>query len=298
MNDDFYLEHFISYIKAQKGLSANTVEAYKNDLVSFTKYLVLEFSTEHISTVSHKVIRAWLVTLLDNELTARSINRKISALKTYYKFLLKNKFVHRNPMLKVIGPKAEKKLPEFISETQIENVIEYNDYENNFEGTRNQLIISLFYATGMRRAELIGLGINDFDIYYKQVKVLGKGNKQRTIPITSEIINLYKTYLVFRNEIATDCNNVFITEKGAKTYADLIHKIVTQNLQYTTTQQKKSPHVLRHTFATHMLNNGADLNAIKELLGHTSLNATQVYTHNNIEKLKAAFKQAHPRSGE
>jgi integrase/recombinase XerC len=298
MADKFHIVDFVDYLCAQKRVSLHTVTAYENDLKDFTTYLEKEFKVEDIANVNHKIIRYWMAALLDSGIKARSVNRKISTLKTYYKFLLKNEIVTRNPTLKIINPKTEKKLPEFAGEKEMENLFDNIPFANNFEGLRNRLIITLFYTTGIRRAELIGLMLNDLDMYNMQIKVLGKGNKQRSIPVTRELIDLYKNYLSLRVEHKPTCNNVFITAKGKPIYERLVYIIVTKSLGSVTSQQKKSPHVLRHTFATHMLDNGADLNSIKEILGHANLSATQVYTHNSIEKLKKTFRQSHPRSGE
>ena len=298
MADKFHIVDFINYLQSQKRVSAHTVSAYENDLNDFTSYLEKEFKVENIANVNHKIIRYWMATLLDGGIKARSVNRKISTLKTYYKFLLKNEIVTKNPTLKIINPKTEKKLPEFAGEKEMENLYNKIPFANNFEGLRNKLIITLFYTTGIRRAELIGLTLNDIDIYNMQIKVLGKGNKQRSIPITRELVDLYKNYLSLRLAQTPACNNVFITSKGNAIYEGLVYNIVTKTLGSVTSQQKKSPHVLRHTFATHMLDNGADLNSIKEILGHANLSATQVYTHNSIEKLKKTFRQSHPRSGD
>ena len=298
MTDKFHIVDFVDYLCAQKRVSQHTVTAYENDLKDFTTYLEKEFKVENIANVNHKIIRYWMAKLLDNGIKARSVNRKISTLKTYYKFLLKNEFVTKNPTLKIINPKTEKKLPEFAGEKEMENLFDNIRFANNLEGLRNRLIIALFYTTGIRRAELIGLSLNDVDVFSMQIKVLGKGNKQRTIPVTKELIDLCKNYLSLRAEHKPTCNNVFITAKGKPIYERLVYNIVTKTLGHVTSQQKKSPHVLRHTFATHMLDNGADLNSIKEILGHANLSATQVYTHNSIEKLKKTFRQSHPRSGE
>ncbi len=298
MNNNFYGSDFITYLKSQKRVSSHTIIAYEKDLNDFLDYLEKEFKVESINNVNHKIIRFWMASILDSGLKARTVNRKISALKTYYKFLLKNCLVSKNPMLKIISPKTEKKLPEFTTEKDIDKVLNNHLFNDDFVGSRNKLIVTLFYTTGIRRAELVALTLNDFDTYNSLIRVLGKGNKQRSIPITHEILEMYKKYLYIRNEKETFTNNVFITEKGQKVYDRLVYEVVKKALGNVTSQQKKSPHVLRHTFATHMLNNGADLNAIKEILGHANLSATQVYTHNSIEKLKKTFKQSHPRSGE
>jgi len=298
MNNNFYGSDFITYLKSQKRVSSHTIIAYEKDLNDFLDYLEKEFKVESINNVNHKIIRFWMASILDSGLKARTVNRKISTLKTYYKFLLKNGYANKNPMLKIISPKTEKKLPEFANENDMDKVLNNNLFTHDFVGLRNKLIVTLFYTTGIRRAELIELSIGDFDVFNMQIKVTGKGNKQRSIPITHEIVELYKKYLLYRNEKNASCTNIFITEKGAKVYEKLVYEIVNKALGNVTFQQKKSPHVLRHTFATHMLNNGADLNAIKEILGHANLSATQVYTHNSIEKLKKTFKQSHPRSGE
>jgi len=226
----------------------------------------------------------------------KTINRKISTLKSFYKFLLKKGIINYNPLLKVVTPKVPKRLPLFVSENDMQNLLDKIEFENSFEGKRNKLILELFYVSGIRLTELINLKINDIDLENSLVKVLGKRNKERLIPINKTFILNLKSYLNEAKNIRKSNNYVFLTLKGEKIYQKLVYRIVNYYLSIVTTISKKSPHILRHTFATHMLNNGADLNAIKEILGHSSLAATQVYTHNSLKKLKTIYNQAHPRA--
>lgn len=237
-----------------------------------------------------------MAALMEQKLTARSINRKITMLKTYFKFLLKENEVKTNPMLKVVSPKMSKKLPVFIEKKNMLDLLDNFAFDNNFEGKRNRLILEMFYSTGIRLSELMNLKCSDINFYSSSVKVLGKRNKERIIPFTPQLKNLISEYLAEKEKAGLNNEHVFVTQKNEKIYEKLVYRIVHYYLGAATSANKKSPHVLRHTFATHMLNNGADLNAIKELLGHANLSATQVYTHNSFEKLKNIYRQAHPRA--
>jgi len=245
------------------------------------------------------MIRSWIVSLVSNSISSRTINRKISTLKSYYKFLLKENIVKTNPMVKIISPKTNKNIPEFVAKEKMDILFDDIEFGNDFEGTRNRLIIELFYFTGMRLTELIELKDKDIDENNQRLKVLGKRNKERIIPFSNVLLDSIKNYRLAKDKIleGKESNNyLFITSKGKKIYEKLVYRVVNSYLGKVSTLKKKSPHVLRHTFATHMLNNGADLNAIKEILGHANLSATQVYTHNTVEKLKSIYKQAHPRA--
>lgn len=242
------------------------------------------------------MIRSWIVSLMDAEMDSRSVNRKISSLKTLYRFLLREKITDHNPMLKIVSPKVKKRLPEFVDAKNMEALFNGEMFNDDFEGLRDRLILEILYSTGMRVSELTNLNAEDVDMYNQSVSVTGKRNKQRVIPLTIKLVKAIKEYLKKRKEIKTTENNLLITLKGKKMTRILIYKIVNNCLSGVTNIKKRSPHVLRHTFATHMLNNGADINAVKELLGHASLAATQVYTHNTIEKLKSVYKQAHPKA--
>jgi integrase/recombinase XerC len=287
---------FCDYLTHQRRYSLHTVTAYKKDLEQFQQYLNTEFETTSFKNVSPTFIRSWIVYLIEHEISARTINRKISSLKSFYKYLLKNNIVENNPLLKIITPKTSKRLPVFVGENEISDLLNNIKFENSYEGVRNQLILELFYATGTRLSELIELKINDIDFSNSLIKVLGKRNKERIIPIGKNLSEMITKYIVERDSLAEKENFLFLTKNGKKLYPKLVYEMVNYYLSKVTTISKKSPHVLRHTFATHMLNNGADLNTIKEILGHANLSATQVYTHNTIEKLKNIHKQAHPKA--
>ena len=264
----------------------------------FNLYIKAIYSQIEWESVTHIHIRSWMVDLVENKLTAKSINRKVSTLRSFFNFLHRQTIVDSNPTAKVITPKIPKRLPSFILESQIEKLFDTIPL-NNFEDTRNRLIIELIYSTGMRRSELIKLKDLDVDSSNKMIKVLGKGSKERYIPLASKMIDKLKAWTTLRNAYFADkpCDDaLFLTSKGKVFYPKALYNIVTSYLSTVTTAEKKSPHILRHSFATHLMNKGADLNAVKELLGHSSLAATQVYTHNSIEKLKEVYKKAHPKS--
>ena len=287
---------FLQYLRFEKRFSPHTVLAYQNDLQQFFAYLKNLYETEDLLSVTHSMVRSWIVDLMEKEISPRSINRKLTTLKTFYKFLLRQGMVLTNPMLKVQAPKTSKRLPVFVDEKKMELLFNEKNFGEGFEATRDRLMLEIFYATGMRLSELIGLEDASIDIYECQVKVLGKRNKERIIPFTKKLKETIEVYLKSRQEIVKNAPSFFVTDKGKKLYPKLVYRIVIYRLGSVTTLDKKSPHILRHTFATHMLNNGADINSVKELLGHASLSATQVYTHNTIEKLKQVYKQAHPRA--
>lgn len=290
-------EAFTDYLRFEKRLSPHSVLAYSNDLAQFYAYLKSAYTLDDIKQVNHTIIRSWIVSLMENKIAPRSVNRKISTLKSYYKFLLREKVLEINPMNKIQSPKNPKRLPVFVEESKMNALIEEVNFANDFEGRRNLLIIELLYSTGMRRIELVNLKETDINFRNLTVKVLGKRNKERLIPLHPEIIVLIKEYIEQRNRsIQAKDDFLFLTEKGNHIYPGAVYRIVKGSLEKVTTLAKKSPHVLRHTFATHLLNNGANLNAIKELLGHANLAATQIYTHNTIEKLKSVYSKAHPKA--
>lgn len=289
--------NFLRYLKFEKRYSNHTIVAYENDLQQFSEYLNKIYEQNLASQVRHTQIRSWLVALMEAKIDSRSINRKISTLKSYFKFLMKTGSLEKDPMKKVQSPKISKRLPVFIEETNIKDFISSFSYAENFEGIRNKTILILFYSTGMRLSELVNLKISDIDFYNQLLKVLGKGNKDRLIPFGKELNELLKEYLKMRKRnFETSSEILLLTNKGENIYHRLVYRIINQQLQELTTIEKKSPHVLRHSFATHMLNHGADINSIKEILGHANLSATQVYTHNTIDKLKNIYKQAHPKA--
>ncbi len=287
-----YLVDFINYIKSEKRFSKHTITSYETDLNQFFNYIKAECQITNPKDVSFKLIRNWISSLLENNLKSSSVNRKISSLKSYYKFLLVSNHVETNPTLKLISPKSSKRLPVFVEKDNMDSLFDKDFFEDNYEGKRDKLIIELFYFTGMRLSELINIKTTDIDKVNSQIKVIGKRNKERLIPITfntlkdlNEFINFYE----IENYLFTEAN-------GKKMYSKKVYRIVNKYLAKISSIKKKSPHVLRHSFATHMLNNGADINAIKEILGHANLSATQIYTHNSIKKLKNVHKQAHPKA--
>jgi integrase/recombinase XerC len=298
---------FIEYIQYEKRYSPHTVSAYRHDLEQFYTFLSIQYDIHDIHEVNHPMIRSWLVQLMENDISPRSVNRKLTTLKSFYRFLLKEGSVSINPMRKIISPKTPKKLPSFVEKEKMEMLFENVNFGEGFPALEDRLILEMLYDTGMRLSELINL--KETDIYFSQstLKVLGKRNKERLIPFSNKFADLLKTYLVEKKtylenlklqtpSIFPDEQSLFITRKGKKSYPRFIYRVVTKYLAQVTTLQKISPHVLRHTFATHLLNNGAELNAVKELLGHANLSATQVYTHNTIENLKTIYKQAHPKA--
>ncbi len=287
---------FCDYISHQKRYSPHTVTAYKNDLEQFKQYLLSDFQIDNIKEANSSIIRSWIVYLIENNVSPRSINRKISTLKSFFKYLLKNNEIDKNPLLKIITPKTSKRLPVFVGESEMSNLFNEVEFEKNYEGLRDEIILELLYATGVRLIELVNLEINSINNSASTIKVLGKRNKERIIPISNNLKIKFSEYLKERDKIQSTENHLFLTKNGEKIYPKLVYRAVNYYLSMVTTASKKSPHVLRHTFATHMLNNGADLNSIKEILGHANLSATQVYTHNTIEKLKTIHKQAHPKA--
>jgi integrase/recombinase XerC len=293
------LSGFIDYLKYEKRGSLNTVISYTTDLEQFFAYLEQKFQITDIKDIDSKIIRTWIITLVEEGLSARSINRKISSLKSFFKYHNRIKTITHNPTKQITSPKIAKRLPEFVAQEDMEHLFNEDLFANTYEGWRDRVIIELFYSTGMRLSELINLKFQDIDFYEKSIKVLGKRNKERIIPLGNIAIEALQKYLLFfENKFGESKKyfHIFVTSKANKIYPKAVYIIVRKYLDMVTTIDKRSPHVIRHTFATHLLNNGADINAIKEILGHSSLAATQVYTHNSIDKLKAIYKQAHPRA--
>lgn len=295
---DTLLHNFLDYIAHEKKFSKHTALSYQNDLQQFQSYLEREINPADFTLVSYLHIRAWVAELMDSGLTARTVNRKISALKSFYKFLLRNNHISINPLQKIQGPKTPKKLPVFVDESQMEDLFSKISFEEGFEGQRDKLLLDILYQTGFRRAELCSLKEQDIDFYNLTIKVLGKRNKERILPVSLALKRNLEAYLAVKKSEGLVNSFLFVTKKDKALKEAEVYKIVNKYLGTVTTLGKKSPHVLRHTFATHLLNNGADINAVKELLGHSNLSATQIYTHNSIDKLKKTYKQAHPRSGD
>jgi len=291
------VERFLQYIKFEKRFSVNTVIAYGNDLGQFLKYQQDTYETQALEEINHSMIRSWIVSMMEANISSRSVNRKITTLKTFYRFQLRSGTLSVNPMLKIQSPKTSKRLPVFVDQGKMDLLFDNVDFGSGYEASRDKLMLELFYATGMRLTELVKLKDIDIDLVNCQIKVTGKRNKERIIPFTIKLRQVIADYLALKKEnFSNTTGHLFVTEKGKPIYQKLVYRVVTQRLGEVTTLDKKSPHVLRHTFATHMLNHGADINSIKEILGHASLSATQVYTHNTIEKLKKVYKQAHPRA--
>lgn len=289
---------FLDYLSLEKKYSSKTIIAYKNDLHSFYRFNKLEFNQNSIQEVAYTQIRSWIVFLVGNKISNSSINRKISSLNSYYKFLIKTGIKKINPLdgHKALKTKSTIQLP--FSENEVSDVLNNKNFEKSFEGFRNYLILDILYSTGIRRQELIDIMIKNIDFSNSRVKVLGKRNKERYIPLLNSTLNLIKIYLDYRNKLKGIKNNdyLFLTSRGNKIYDNVVYRITKKYFSNHSTKQKKSPHILRHSFATHLLNNGADLNSVKDLLGHTSLAATQVYTNRSIEEIKKVFKKTHPRN--
>ena len=294
------LANFFSYIRFERRFSEHTIKAYETDLTQFKNYLETEYNLNQDKAIEHTQIRSWIVYLIEQKISSRSINRKLTTLKSYFHFLIKRAVLSKNPMLKVIAPKMGKRLPVVVTEDKLEFLFEQIEFGTDYKGVRDNTILELLYQTGLRRSELINLTDRDLDLEQLTIKVLGKGNKERLVPISHKLRDILQAYMTVRNaNFPLELFNIlFLTEKGKKLYPKKVYSIVKHYLSLITTEEQRSPHVLRHSFATHLSNNGADLNAIKELLGHSSLAATQVYTHNSIERLKQIYQQAHPKAKE
>lgn len=290
-----HMEIFLAYLKHEKRYSENTIISYRNDLEQFYYYIKQAFDIENISEASHLYIRSWMAQLSEEGMGARSINRKISALRSYCKFLMKRGLLAKDPTIKIQPPKTSKRLPVYVEQQDIGKLFAQVEFDDNFNGRRDRMVLELLYNTGMRRAELLNLKDGDVDIARGYVKVLGKGNKERLIPISKQMASSLDAYLIEKRSLHGP-GWLMVTDKGAKLYPEMAYRIVKKFLSLVTTIEKRSPHVLRHTFATHLTNNGAEINAVKDLLGHASLAATQVYTHNNIEQLKDIYKNTHPKA--
>ncbi|OEK02549.1 integrase [Roseivirga sp. 4D4] len=292
------VDSFLKYISFEKRYSKHTVSSYQNDLGQFRSFIQDKFQADQLSEATQLMIRSWVLSLMDANISARSVNRKIASLRSYFKFLLKREEIKKDPTSKIRSLKIDKELPSFADEAEFSTFLDSVVFPDSFEGRRDQVILEMLYGTGIRLAELLGLKVSDINESQSTIKVLGKRNKERVIPISNALSELVKSYVDEKNHVFShDLNSYLIVNKdGGQAYSMLIYRTVKKYLSQVSSIDKKSPHALRHSFATHLLNKGADLNAVKDLLGHSSLAATQVYTHNSLEKLKSVFDQAHPKA--
>ena len=292
------LTQFLKYIQVERNYSVQTIRAYGDDLRQFFVFCNIEPNKEGIEQVNHRLVRSWLAHLLNTKHSARTVNRKISSLRSFYKYLLKQGVVANNPMQKIVAPKTSNKMPFFLSQQEADNLLNSLDYSQEFFGLRDLLVIELFYFVGLRVSELVNLKESDVSISNCSVKIFGKGSKERLVPLHPDVLKLLQSYIQQKHNRypSKQMPYLIVSSTGNKSYPQLLYRIVKKYLSLVTPLEKKSPHVLRHTFATHLLNQGADINAIKELLGHASLSTTQIYTHTSVETLKNAYKQAHPRA--
>ncbi len=290
------LNAFLAYLQFEKRYSIHTITAYSNDLIQFFDFVETQYDGLPFTQLSGTMVRSWLASMKEVDMTGKTLNRKISSLKSFFKYQIQQGQLAKSPMETVISPKISKRLPAFVAENDMEQLLVNLSFAEGWKGFTEKMVIQLFYATGMRLSELIGCKENQLDISKKIIKVLGKGNKERILPISPELATELKKYIQQKPTEAQGNPFLFVTEKGKALQPRAVYTFVKFYLSQVTTLQKKSPHVLRHSFATHLMNHGADLNAVKELLGHSSLAATQVYTHNTIEKLKEVFAKAHPKA--
>ncbi len=298
LSNQSLIQPFLSYLTFQKRYSQHTIIAYQNDLSGFFDYIELQFGNTDLPDINASFIRSWLAGLKESGMESKSLNRKISTLKSFFKYQLKQGTLLTSPMATIISPKVKKRLPQFVAEKDINTLFNYVEFPDTWDGKTNRLLLHLFYNTGMRQAELVNLKESHIDKGNSNIKVLGKGNKERILPVSKELMELIQVYMDTKRIKFDqfDRELLLVNLKGKRLYPKYVYNVVRQYLSAVTTIDKKSPHVLRHTFATHLMNNGADLNAVKELLGHSSLAATQIYTHNTIEKLKDIYKRTHPKA--
>jgi integrase/recombinase XerC len=290
------LTRFLQYLQFERRYSRHTYISYENDLNQFFAFVASQYEGAVIPEITASMVRSWLAELKEDEMTSKTINRKISALKSFFKYLVKQGLITKTPMTTIVSPKLSKRLPVFVEERDMYTLFAHMEFSDDWNGRTQRLVILLLYSTGMRLSELINLKEAQIDVGNQQLKVVGKGNKERILPLTADLAAQVKTYLQEKPTRIEGIYQVFVTEQGNPLQPRTVYGFVKKYLSGVTTVQKKSPHILRHSFATHLMNNGADLNAVKELLGHSSLAATQVYTHNSIEQLKEVFRKAHPKA--
>jgi len=290
------IDAFLEYLSLEKKYSVHTTTAYKNDLFSFRDFLATEYSQDSLLEVHYSQIRSWIVSLVDSDISNRTINRKVSSLKSFYKFSQKTNKIDVSPLLKHKALKTQKRVQVPFTSREINTVINQIAIDTDFISTRNKLIVELFYSTGIRRAELINIKDKDISFSDSTIKVLGKRNKERFVPLLTSVIQTLKKYLDLKKEFTIGEEELFITKTGNKIYETLVYRVINSYFSKISSKEKKSPHILRHSFATHLLNEGADLNSVKELLGHSSLASTQVYVQNSLDVIKKVYNQAHPRS--
>lgn len=297
MGTDFFFSDFLNYLASEKKYSSHTLTAYRNDLLQFAEFIKSQYEVEKCTDIHAPMIRSYVAELMQGGMQARSINRKISSLKSYFKYSLQQGLLQENPMKKVVSPKTSRRLPVIVEQAKMEVLLADMPGEtDSFSSWRDFLVLELLYGTGIRLSEAIGLKESDLRLDSGTIKVLGKRNKERIIPITGGLAGLLRSYIIVKQREGFQSDQLLLTDKGLPAYPKLIYSIVKNHLGTVSTMKKRSPHVLRHSYATHLLDNGAELNAIKELLGHSNLAATQVYTHNSIERLKEVYRKAHPKS--
>ncbi len=293
-----HIQPFLDSLRFEKRYSPHTIRSYHDDLFQFSTFLQSTFDDPELKDISAPFVRSWLASLKEAKLTGKSINRKISSLKVFFKYQMRVELLETTPMVNIVSPKISKRLPVYVEQKDMEVLLNHVEFADNLQGQTDRLILNLFYSTGMRLSEMVQLEERQVDQHYKTVRVLGKGNKERIIPVSEELMRDIELYRQLKKKELEDSDSPYllVDKKGKQLYHKYVYLAVKKYLKEVSTQEKKSPHVLRHTFATHLTNNGADLNAVKELLGHSSLAATQIYTHNSIEKLKQIHKKAHPKS--
>ncbi len=299
VTEPYSIHDFLDYLRFQKRYSENTIISYENDLSSFFEFLFLEYKITDLKEITASIVRTWLASLKENKCSSKTVNRKISSLKSFFKYQLKIKNLSISPVAAIASLKVSRKLPSFIQEKDLDSLLKHDYFPETFAGKTDFLIFEILYQTGIRRNELIQLKESDVDKSLAMIKVLGKGNKERFIPVSNQLLNIIDEYIAEKRKEFSEVEDfLLVNKKGGKLDPKYIYNIVKGNLSKVSTNERKSPHILRHSFATHLTNNGAEINAIKELLGHSSLAATQIYTNNSIEKLKEVYKRAHPKSEE